>query len=148
MKRTVSAIVAVMNNDLLINNNFFKKIVEAYENEWAIICPNSVKDVSLVYSVDDKVVLKPMGKREGWCWIARKSFLNKVKPIPNFLRTYCGDDYIFFNARILNFQVLKMMNNYIHHFGGGTIQVTKECWGERQKEKVLWNNYKLKEYNQ
>lgn len=137
-------IISVINNDLVISNYFFKKIIESYNKEnWGIVCPKTIsrsKNVKLTN--DDEVILEKMGKREGWCWTVRSEFIKNIDPIPSFLRTYCGDDYIFLMSKIKKYPIFKMMNNYIFHYGSGTVSVTKECNGERIREKKLWNNFK------
>ncbi|MHA1344112.1 MAG: hypothetical protein ACTSQG_09010, partial [Promethearchaeota archaeon] len=113
--------------------------------KWGIICPKTLsKPKNVKLSVDEPVVLQNMGKREGWAWTARMSFIKRIDPIPSFLRTYCGDDYMFYCARGLGYSVLKMMNNTIYHYGGRTVIVTLQCKGERRREKKLWVPYKQK----
>jgi len=146
MQKTTTSIVSVLNNDIIINKFFFKKIIDAYNNNpnWGIVCPKTIKQSkSVKSSVDEPVILKNMGKREGWAWSARMSFIKKIDPIPDFLRTYCGDDYVFFCARGLGYSALKMMNNVIYHYGGKTVKTTPPK-GERKREKKLWEPYKQK----
>jgi GT2 family glycosyltransferase len=144
---TNTPLVSVLNNDIIINKYFFKKIIESFNinDKLAVVCPLTttvIENISL--SKDEPVILKEMGKREGWAWTAKMSFLKRIDPIPSILRTYCGDDYIFTLARYLTYNVKKMTNNYVYHYGGRTINETKECWDERSKEKVLWNQYREK----
>lgn len=144
IQRTTTPIVSVLNNDIIINKFFFKKIIDSYNSnsKWGIVCPNTIsKSKSVNLTVDEPVVLQNMGKREGWAWIARMSFVKRIDPIPSFLRTYCGDDYIFFCARKLGYSILKMMNNVIYHYGGKTVRATK---GERKRDKKKWYPYKQK----
>jgi len=147
IRKTTTPIVSVLNNDIVINKFFFKKIIESYDNNasWGIICPRTLsRPKNIKQSVDEPVVLQNMGKREGWAWSARMSFIKKIDPIPSFLRTYCGDDYVFFCARSLGYPCLKMMNNDIYHYGGKTVSATKACSGERLREKKKWLPYKQK----
>lgn len=142
LKLAKTKIISVLNNDLVLNKYFFKKILESYDKRnWAIICPFSVLEKRKVLDNDEPVIIKEMGKREGWCWTARKEFINQIDPIPSFLRIYCGDDYIFYCARRKNLPVLKMTNNFIYHYGGRTVMNTKSCYGLLQKEKELWRKY-------
>jgi len=147
MKSAKTPIVTILNNDIIINKFFFKKIIDAYNtnDSWGIICPRTLsKPKNIKTSKDEPIILHNMKKREGWAWSARMEFIKKIKPIPDFLRTYCGDDYLFFCAKKLGYSTLKMMNNFIYHYGGKTVSVTKACSGERQKEKKLWLPYKQK----
>jgi len=147
IKLTTTPIVSILNNDIIISKFFFKKLIESYnrDSNWGIVCPKTIKVLKNVnLNIDDPVILKKMGKREGWAWSARMSFIKKIDPIPDFLRTYCGDDYVFYCAKGLGYSILKMMNNTIYHYGGKTVSVTKKCAGERKKEKKLFAAYKPK----
>ena len=141
MKKTTTAMVSVLNNDIVINKFFFKKIINAYNSNsrWGIVCPKTISRLENVLAVDKPVVLKNMGKREGWAWTARMSFVKKIEPIPSFLRTYCGDDYMFYCARSLGYSCLKMMNNDIYHYGGKS---QRKMPGERLRDKKKWLPYK------
>lgn len=143
MKKTTTEMVSILNNDIVINKFFFKKIIDAYNSnsKWGIICPKTISKLKNVIAVDKPVVLKNMGKREGWAWTARMSFIKKIEPIPSFLRTYCGDDYMFFCARSLGYSCLKMMNNAIYHYGGKS---ERKMPGERAIDKKKWLPYKQK----
>jgi len=144
MQKTTTPIVSVLNNDIIINKFFFKKIINAYNNNpnWGIVCPKTTKQSkSVKLNIDEPVNLQNMGKREGWAWTARMSFVKRIDPIPSFLKTYCGDDYVFFCARSLGYSALKMMNNVIYHYGGKTVRATK---GERKRDKKKWLPYKRK----
>lgn len=137
-------LTSVLNNDLVLNKYFFKKIIDSYYMNWALICPNTIKEIENVekLSKDEAVLLDEMGKREGWCWTGRTDFLKSICPIPSILKMYYGDDYVFFRARHKNLPVLKMMNNYIFHYGGRTINKTESCWGLKEKEINAWLEYK------
>lgn len=141
---STTPITSVLNNDIILNKFFFKKIIESYHSlSWTLICPFTVKNKKEIkLNKDEPVITQKMGKREGWCWTGKTEYLKKILPIPSNLRMYFGDDYIFFRTRNDNLNTLKIMNNYIYHYGGRTVSVTKSCTGLRQKERVEWNKYK------
>jgi len=146
-KLSTGDFISFLNDDIIINKYFFKKIRESFLVDWriGIVCPSTVKNKKIVLETKDiPVVLSDMKKREGWAYTARRSFLKRIQPIPSILRTYCGDDYIFYCAKRLTYYCKKMTNNYIFHYGGLTVGKTKECSGERKKEKIKWNEYKSK----
>lgn len=137
--------ISFFNNDLILNPYCFKKIREAFEQNpnAGIVCPNTVKKMKLITNPkNDKIVVTEMGKREGWAWTARSSFIKNIKPIPSFLRTYYGDDYIFYCARLLKYNCLKITNNYIFHYRNVTVKKVKSCSNAAmRKEGTLWHEY-------
>jgi len=146
--RSKTPLISILNNDLLISKYFFKKIIETYnENDkYGIICPNTIKNRATVETTnDDKVIVNKMGKREGWAFTIRKDLTNKMDPIPEELKIYCGDDYLFKKCRDLEYKAVKIMNNYIYHFGGVTVS---GHFGKRtplKEEKVIWSDILKKE---
>jgi GT2 family glycosyltransferase len=144
MQLSTGDYISFLNNDIIINNYFFKKIEEAFLNDQqiGIICPMTIKEKDkIIESSDEKIILTNMKKREGWAYSANMSFIKRIHLIPSFLRTYCGDDYIFYKAQKLNYKCMKIMNNYIYHYGGLTVGITPKCSGEREREKVLYNKF-------
>lgn len=143
VRSSTTDIISVFNNDIILNKYFFEILIDCYNNyDWGIICPETVSNIKSISNIKNEIILKEMSKREGWCWSVRSSFIKNIPPIPSFLRNYCGDDYIFHQSRLSKKPTLKMINNHIYHYGSGTVGVTKECNGLREKEKILWNNYK------
>jgi len=138
--------ISFLNNDLIINKYFFKKLRQAFllNPNAAIICPHTIKNRDLVSTTkDDKVAVTEMGKREGWAWTARADFIKNIPPIPDFLRTYYGDDYIFYVARkIYTYNCLKMTNNYIYHYKNVTVKKVKTGTTIVMKqESKLWDQH-------
>jgi glycosyltransferase involved in cell wall biosynthesis len=142
--------ISVLNSDLFINKYFFKKVKESFliDSKIGIVCPTTVGIKNKVeQSNDDPVILNHMVKREGWAYSVRTSFIKRIDPIPSFLRTYCGDDYFFYCAKKLSYDCVKISNNYIFHYGSLTLNITPAITGEREKEKIKWNEYLLKKEN-
>lgn len=137
-------ITSVLNNDIILNKYFFKKIIESYNFlNWSLICPFTVKfKKEIELSKDESIITEEMGKREGWCWTGKTDYLKKIIPIPPSLRIYFGDDYIFFRARNDKLSILKITNNFIFHYGGRTVMNTESCSGLRERERLQWNKYK------
>jgi serine/threonine protein kinase len=145
IKLSIGEYISFFNNDLILNKFVFKKIRQAFElnPNTAIVCPKTISKTSIVnQSKDSPIIVEEMGKREGWAWTARASFIKNINPIPSFLRTYYGDDYIFYCARLLKYNCLKITNNYIFHYRGETIKKTKGTGSVAMNiEKVSWLKY-------
>jgi GT2 family glycosyltransferase len=144
IKLSTQNYISFLNNDIRINKYFFKKIKDAFlfNETIGIVCPETIKDLNRVYeSKDEKIILKNIGKREGWAYTIRASIAKNIHPIPSFLRIYCGDDYMFYWVRRLGYLCIKITNNLIFHFGGKTVGITPSCVGLIEKEKSKFAEY-------
>lgn len=133
--------VSVLNNDLILNKYFFQKIIEAMKHpKVGIVVPALAKKKGGVdRSKDVPLVLKALNKREGWAFTIRKEVTDKLNPIPEKLKTYCGDDYLFYHTRLLGYKTVRMVNNFVYHYGGATVwNVWKDGKTTRLMEKKYW----------
>jgi len=143
IKMTQTPLVSILNNDLILNKYFFKKIIEAFQvnEKYGIFCASNVRSIKQVkQSKDEKVKLALIGKREGWAFTIRRDVVTRLPPIPSDLKIYCGDDYLYYGTReVLGYKAVRITNNYIYHLGGRTVRA-KQFRGIRKKEKALWNS--------
>lgn len=147
IKLAKTPLISILNNDIILNKYFFKKIIEASQvsEKYGIFCVTNAKKIGQVKeSRDVKVKIANMGKREGWAFTIRKEITDRLPPIPSDLRIYCGDDFLYYGTRtVLGFQAVRITNNYIFHLGGRTIRSYKQLRGVRKQEKIIWNkNYR------
>jgi len=142
IKLTKTPLISILNNDIVLNKYFFKKIIEASQvsEKYGIFCVTNAKRIKQVdESRDDKVKIANMGKREGWAFTIRKEITNRLPPIPSDLKIYCGDDFLYYGTRtVLGYQAVRITNNYIFHLGGRTVK-SRQFKGVRKREKVIWN---------
>lgn len=137
-------IVSILNNDLLINNYFFKRIKETMIDTNIGVCvPNTISDMYYAMTCKyEPVKIAPCNKREGWAFTIKKDIIEKFGYIPKELNRTYGDDYIFHCARKLNYRTVKMENNYIFHYG--SITTVKELkdkgkeFPDKNTEKEIW----------
>lgn len=141
--------VSILNNDLLLNNFFFQKVIEAMESvkNLGIVVPNIVKEKDLIYkSLDCPIELKSIKKRIGCAFTIRKEVAKKIKPIPiDHLKTYCGDDYLFYFTQVLKYEVKIISNNFVFHYGGKTVHNIfgrNKTKTPRLQEKDFWERIK------
>lgn len=143
IKLAKTPLISILNNDIILNKYFFKKIIEASQvnEKYGIFCVTNAKGIKRVgESKDVKVKIANMGKREGWAFTIRKEITDRLPPIPPDLRIYCGDDFLYYGARtVLGYQAVRITNNYIFHLGGRTVGSSKQFRGVRKREKVIWN---------
>lgn len=113
-----SDLISVLNDDILINKNFFRKLEETAKvrKKGVIFCPRTVPRSHLKNENPKANRAQVMGKREGWAYTIRRSFVNSIPVIPEELKTYYGDDWFWFHAHRLNFVWFKMMDNFIFHY--------------------------------
>lgn len=143
IKQSITNLVGIFNNDIVLNKYFFKMLLETFRKEpkCGIACPNTIANKEAVSKTrNDPVILKTMGKREGWAFTIKRDLALEIGPVPNELITYCGDDFYFFCVReIKKLKAIKMINNYIFHYGGQTVK--EKFRGKktsRISEKQIW----------
>lgn len=111
-------LISVLNDDILINKDFFRKLENTAKvrNKGVVFCPRTVPRKFLRGEKVKSNRVQVMGKREGWAYTIRKSFLNSIPMIPDELKTYYGDDWFWFHAKRLGFVWFKMIDNFIFHY--------------------------------
>jgi len=147
IKNSNNPYVSILNNDLLLNKYFFEKIIESMEANLnlGIVIPTIVKfKKGIGKSSNNPVKLIALRRREGCAFTIRKEITKKVKPIPEHLfKTYCGDDYLFYYVKAAGFDIKKMANNYVFHYGGKTVlRVWPSKKTTRVQEKKIWSRIK------
>lgn len=142
--------VSILNNDLLVNNYFFKRISETMSDDTVGVCvPNTISDMYYAMTCKyEPVKLSSCNKREGWAFTIKKDIVEKLGYIPKELNRTYGDDYIFYCAKKLNYKTVKMENNYIFHYGSvTTVKELKEKgkdFPNKNTEKEIWLKIKSK----
>lgn len=174
VKMSDTPLVSILNNDIILNEFFFKKIIQAYKKQpgFAVVCPNTLKP-ELIHHVKEKVkgykkpqkkkvpfkksfvmksirqgtqdvpvLLSMMKKREGWAWTANMNTIGDLFPIPTFLRTFCGDRYIFEEAEKKNLKWFKMTNNIIYHHISETVRYDERVCGDLEQDRNLYKKWR------
>lgn len=142
--KSKTPVVSILNNDLLINNHFFKRIKETMcDKDIGICVPNTIPDMYYAMTCKyEPVKIGPCNKREGWAFTIKKDIIDKLGYIPKELNRTYGDDYIFHCARKLNYRTVRIENNYIFHYGSiTTVQELKEKGKEfpdKNIEREIW----------
>ena len=142
--------VSILNNDLLVNNYFFKRINETMSDDSIGICvPKTISDMYYAMMCKyEPVKLSPCNKREGWAFTIKKDIVEKLGYIPKELNRTYGDDYIFYCAKKLSYKIVKMENNYVFHYGSiTTVKELKEKgkdFPNKNIEKEIWLKIKSK----
>ena len=125
--------VAFLNDDLIIGNWFFQRLVETFESNSTIgiACGNTNtangKGCNFVPGSDhpmrkgtvDIRLQRPRYRMDGWAFAIRKEILDKIPPIPHErITTFCGDTWLFEHMVKLGYCWAKDYGNNLFHYVG------------------------------
>jgi len=132
--------VAWVNNDLLFTPNWSEPLINALTDDVWITCPYHTE-----YDVPSDF---PEGKDRkknmegvingieflGSCFLMKKETWNKIGPIDERIKIWCGDNYIL-ETTIRDFgkQCKEVKESYIHHFVSKTLGLGKEVKEETRR---------------
>lgn len=140
-----SPILSILNNDLDISKYFFEYIKYAFQldEKAGIVCPTTIEEPLKGREIKPPkpkfVLTTPDRKRrEGWAFSIKRDLAMKAWPIPKWLFTFFGDDYLFQAVRRLGFKVLWINNNLIHHYKNQTLKHVEIPYSEKE-ERARWN---------
>lgn len=120
-------IIAVLNDDIRIGRQFMPKAVLALgaHPEAGVVCPltePTFKAEDLNTNVpQSNHSIAHMTKREGWAMVIDGDLIRQMPPIPETLRTFCGDDWIWYWSHRLGRRWIKDMSNVIYHQVGASM---------------------------
>jgi GT2 family glycosyltransferase len=137
--------LAILNDDIVVKPNFIKNALNvlnsSISDKIGILVPFTVHDMNIFNSfplTENNINLSVMMKREGWCMFLKNKFMQKMHLIPDELKTFCGDDWIFHQAVINNFCCYKDNLNIIFHEIGKTMRKHPEIRRTLKNEKRLF----------
>lgn len=137
-------LISVLNDDLLIENLFFEKIlmVALLCEKFGVFCPETVSDPLMIRNAMplDSVIGSGMNRREGWAWTIRSEIAKQIPSIPEELKTWCGDDWYWHHCTKLNRPWMKMINNKCFHFVGQSNRIV-DVHKDIRKEKQLFKQH-------
>lgn len=111
-------ILCYLNNDVLLPTNFIESTIQVFDAEpyVGIVChstnhPDYQEETSeLKYEI-----VEPFVNMQGWDFSIRGPLFPKV---PSYLKTYCGDDFIFNDIYTKGFNLAYVLNSPIIHYEG------------------------------
>lgn len=149
MKLSNSKYVSVLNNDLVINKQFFEIISKTFEANpnCGMLVPRTYHPTEYIQKVRDETYsnvsrTSNLKWRNGWAFTVKKELIKDIL-IPKELISYCGDDYQYFKIKKLGYDILMMDQNPIFHYRGVTGQTTKHS-DIMHKDSKTWNQLKVK----
>jgi GT2 family glycosyltransferase len=118
--------IAVLNNDLILNHDFFDKIISTIEQhpDCAIAQPLNISNPDHVYRKCQQLKVSTVTRKMvGYAFTVSRHLLEIAGPIPKSLVIYCGDQVLFDIAIEEHLPVLLMEHNFIYHYGSVTCKL-------------------------
>jgi GT2 family glycosyltransferase len=132
-----------LNNDVELSTNFAESIIQVFEKEpyVGLVVHSSNHPDYFTESQELKYeIVKPFVNLQGWDFSLR----NVLYPeIPEYLKTYCGDDYIFNFIYEKGFNLAYILNSPIIHYEG---QSKKSMKTNGYEDHVAFANNNNKHY--
>lgn len=117
--------VSVLNDDVVLGPYFFEKNVNVLQSiaTCGVACPATVHDKTYFLTSPHPPNVHRMKRREGWAYTIRKDLLDLIPRVPHQkLKTFCGDDWIFWWTHKLGYFWYKDESNVIFHHEGATVK--------------------------
>lgn len=115
--------ISVLNDDLLIRPDFFHTTAGMFQSNLraGVVCPVTVRRKELLNKFPYSHPTT-MPRREGWAFTIRKWVWDRIKPIPEELTTFCGDDWIWHWSHVLGFYWKYNIDTSVYHYGSTTVR--------------------------
>lgn len=111
-------ILCFLNNDVIITDNFISDTVELFTKESNVgIAVHSTNHDNYTEkkSTLEYTIVEPNLYRQGWDFSIRR---NIFKLIPEELKTYCGDDFLFYKLYEQKYDLAYITSSPMIHFEG------------------------------
>jgi GT2 family glycosyltransferase len=109
-----------LNNDVVLPTNFVDTTINVFEKENNVGLVVHSTNHDFYDSESDELkyhIVEPFKYFQGWDFTARREIL---PIIPDYIKTYCGDDFIFNNIYEKGFDLAYILNSPIIHFEGSS----------------------------
>lgn len=143
-------LLCFLNNDVRLSTNFIESTIMTFEQELkvGIVCHTTNH---FDYCEENKdlqyVIVEPNVNMQGWDFTIRKELYNEI---PSYLKTYCGDDYLFTKVYSLGYDLAYVLNSPIIHYEGQSKKSMKtsgvediHAYKENNNEHYLKINYEF-----
>jgi len=112
-------IISILNDDIRIPPDFFKKIKAIFEENLQIgyVIPLTVPTLAEVPTEPNADSDREPCEREGWAFTIRRDICLKGGPIPEDVLTFYGDDHLYNECKKQEYEAIKEKSIRIfHHF--------------------------------
>ena len=120
-------LLGILNNDLILGRHFTDLTIAAFERTTYDVLVARTVEAEDPAGLDrgGRFRIAPLWRREGWCMLFRVASIRRLPPIPDDLRLWYGDTWIFHHAWSSGMRVGIMLHNRIAHEGGRTIRAVQ-----------------------
>jgi GT2 family glycosyltransferase len=111
-------ILCFLNNDVLIYDNFISDVLHVFKNEPNVgIAVHSTNhdDYTDKKETTEYQIVEPKKFMQGWDFSIRRDVFTLI---PEELKTYCGDDFLFHNLYEKGFDLAYITSSPMIHFEG------------------------------
>lgn len=107
-----------LNNDVEVSTNFVETIINVFDIEPYVGLVAHTTNHPEYFTEKENLsytIVEPFIYLQGWDFSIRRVLYPKI---PEYLKTYCGDDYIFNNIYEKGFNLAYILNSPMIHFEG------------------------------
>lgn len=111
-------ILCFLNNDVLIYDNFISDIMHVFENELYVgiaVHSTNHNDYTTKQETTEYKIVEPKKFMQGWDFSIRRELFTLI---PEELKTYCGDDFLFHKLYQKGFDLAYITSSPMIHFEG------------------------------
>jgi hypothetical protein len=113
-------ILCFLNNDVLIYDNFISDVVNVFDKEpnvGIVVHSTNHENFTEKKEITEYHIVEPRMFMQGWDFSIRREVYT---PVPDELKTYCGDDFIFHKTYEKGFNLAYITSSPMIHFEGKT----------------------------
>lgn len=144
-------IVCIMNDDIILNNQFFLNLINGFKNssesKLAVLLPREIKPpaeppIGSPFCASSLCRINYTKKKVGCCICIRKCVLDLIPEIPKPLEMFYGDSWIFYWVHRLGYLRGNMLHNPVYHFvGSSTKKDIRKYRNIRANEHSIYKKY-------
>jgi GT2 family glycosyltransferase len=150
LAQDLNAHLAILNDDILVKKNFVTSAVKILESDeealekigLVVPCTTHEMEKFKKYPFSDHGFnIHGISRREGWCMFLHMNLIPDIERIPEEMKTFCGDDWIFHQVQQNGWLVVKDNLNVIYHEVGRTLKKNPKIRETLIQEKGIFNKY-------
>ncbi len=121
-------LLGLVNNDVVLGKWFVEYTVNSFENtDYDILVPLTLpRGNAVLLDKQKRFRIGTLWRQQGWCMLFRTDSLRRLPPIPDDLRLWYGDSWIFHHAWAAGMKTGVMLHNRILHERGRTIRAAQK----------------------
>jgi len=140
-------VVCIFNDDIVISPLFFENLLECIEDH-PLLMPSTVKTLKLLTT--NKFLFREQNrcqqtrKWSGYAICIHKSLFSKLPPIPETMKVFAGDRWIYSCSHVLGYPREVMLDNFVYHHRNTTVkQMQKTAVKQIQNgdHEIFWKEY-------